>query len=967
MKIHCANHIDCRVKLSGEYNARFIGNFTGEICADFDGIIIALFQGTTNGIFTGTITGYFSGTLNGAAFSGALTQTGTFDLDGEFGGKLDGTFIGNLCGKNNGYLDGFINADINGLLIGRFIGTIDGVPTDPDYPVTNISSELPDTNTGFPPIEFVTPPFETGGPPSTDPPPPGGSIDDVPPGTLFLLYSNNEQTCSRICGDGSTYTSIVPADFFALPSQAAADAAALALACENAELFCSTGTVAPLVRNTRQSCEVTCGAGGTALGFYVAHAGTVSAGTLEEANAAAREFACMMATILCVPISGGEAIPPGGLPPGGGLPPIAPTAPPPNGAVAYSNSDQTATVPCPDGGTFSYTTKVGRFVSTENTATANAMALSFALEQANALRFCLVAYDDIQLNNPISEFRMGIADSPGWYVILQRAGLNSLFLNPYTFTAVGGPPVVGTGGAPVAGSLLLQEQFASPTDAGIPAIWLYSLSFAGMPGVPFGVGQFATVFTVTQDRLAYRIRHTRTVQFFVGDILSDSPLPPATQGESYSYFVLTQYMLGPYTWSMETGFDVLPAGLSLNPTTGEISGTATAIESKTVIIKVTDAAGANAQKEFTIQSVASCIEPAAGALTDGNVNTSYSRQLTAPALIAPLTWSILNGTLADGLNLNPTTGLISGAPTIEGDFSFQVSVTDVENTNCLKNYTLEIGPASQVSCGFWEGVPFQESDIIGDPGATVDWTPSGDLTGVNALTMAVHQPANALAATNLDISGIKTYTGPIVRLKFHVVVSVATGDFDPGDGLTILVSNGGVLLNQNVQAAGTYDFTVNIPESSAIDYQTALTINRSPQANAGDFECSITLAAITIVLSNAVGYFYDTGAPFNPLGQYLTTPGTPNPSCTLTLVSPHPISVQMRARCVHSEGMTGESGSVNGVPIVWEDSNPPDETMVTDPNPMQFDLDACVPKVIQINLTGTPGFNFTGQIYFVPV
>lgn len=356
-----------------------------------------------------------------------------------------------------------------------------------------------------------------------------------------------------------------------------------------------------------------------------------------------------------------------------------------------------------------------------------------------------------------------------------------------------------------------------------------------------------------------------------------------------------------------------------------------------------------------------CITNAA-VLPAGNLGQAYSVSLLAPALTAPMNWVLLNGTIPDGLTLNTSTGVISGTPTLESNYSFQIQVTDVNGLECLKNFTLSIGSASP-SCGWWSGLPFVGSNQLGDAGATAVWTPT-DLTGATTMTMDVHQPGNAAAQTFLDISGSQNFTGPITRLKFTVVITTATGT-DPADGLRVLVSNGGVLLDQTLNTVGTHNLTVNIPNSASVNYLVALTTTLNPQVADSDFECTIRLACISITLSGEVGYFYDPTT--NPLGQYQTTPGTPNPTATFTLVSPNPISVEMRARCVHTEGMTGESGTVDGVAIVWQDNNPPDQLMVTDPNPMQFDLDACVPKVIQINLTGNPGFNNTGQLYFVPV
>jgi hypothetical protein len=69
--------------------------------------------------------------------------------------------------------------------------------------------------------------------------------------------------------------------------------------------------------------------------------------------------------------------------------------------------------------------------------------------------------------------------------------------------------------------------------------------------------------------------------------ITTSILPPGTTGSSYSTALTAAGGTGPYTWSA-TG---VPAGLSINESTGEISGTPTAAGTSTVTVTVRDSAG----------------------------------------------------------------------------------------------------------------------------------------------------------------------------------------------------------------------------------------------------------------------------------------------------------------------------------------------------------------------------------------
>jgi hypothetical protein len=58
---------------------------------------------------------------------------------------------------------------------------------------------------------------------------------------------------------------------------------------------------------------------------------------------------------------------------------------------------------------------------------------------------------------------------------------------------------------------------------------------------------------------------------------------------------------------------------------------------------------------------------------------SYSATLTAANGVAPINWSIDSSSvdqLPAGLSLNATTGVISGSPTVNGNFNIVFKVTD---------------------------------------------------------------------------------------------------------------------------------------------------------------------------------------------------------------------------------------------------------------------------------------------------
>ena len=77
-------------------------------------------------------------------------------------------------------------------------------------------------------------------------------------------------------------------------------------------------------------------------------------------------------------------------------------------------------------------------------------------------------------------------------------------------------------------------------------------------------------------------------------------------------------------------------------------------------------------------------------LPAGIVGKPYNRTLIAMGGIPPYIWSITSGNLPDGLNLNSSTGVISGLPTTEGSYNFVVQTTDTVASTAIKNLSIII-------------------------------------------------------------------------------------------------------------------------------------------------------------------------------------------------------------------------------------------------------------------------------------
>jgi hypothetical protein len=77
-------------------------------------------------------------------------------------------------------------------------------------------------------------------------------------------------------------------------------------------------------------------------------------------------------------------------------------------------------------------------------------------------------------------------------------------------------------------------------------------------------------------------------------------------------------------------------------------------------------------------------------LPDGTVGTFYSADLDALGGALPYTWSVVAGSLPPGLTMSEASGLISGAPTTKGTYTFYVRVQDADGARGSKNFTITV-------------------------------------------------------------------------------------------------------------------------------------------------------------------------------------------------------------------------------------------------------------------------------------
>jgi hypothetical protein len=159
--------------------------------------------------------------------------------------------------------------------------------------------------------------------------------------------------------------------------------------------------------------------------------------------------------------------------------------------------------------------------------------------------------------------------------------------------------------------------------------------------------------------------------------ITTSSLPAGSEGIAYLAQIAASGGTPPYTWRVSAGS--LPAGLTLQPGSGAISGSPASPGNFTFTVRVDDSSptpqAATQALTVAIGSSGQLAITTSG-LLDGTANIPYHAMLTATGGTAPYKWGIHAGALPSNVSLNGTTGAIAGTPPSVGSANFMVQVTD---------------------------------------------------------------------------------------------------------------------------------------------------------------------------------------------------------------------------------------------------------------------------------------------------
>lgn len=262
---------------------------------------------------------------------------------------------------------------------------------------------------------------------------------------------------------------------------------------------------------------------------------------------------------------------------------------------------------------------------------------------------------------------------------------------------------------------------------------------------------------------------------------------PWTRGVAYPATTVTATGgAGVYTWSA-TG---LPAGVTINSSSGVISGTPTASCSCNVTVKVTDGLGTQATRNYTINVNGALSITGPAVLPDWTRGKAFSAiTVTTSGGTAPLTFSATG--LPPGLSINGGTGVISGTPTTAGTYSsIVVTVNDSVGASATRTYAMTINPPITITGpaslpNGQQGVAYASTTVTSTGGTgAISWGASGLPAGmsINAGTGAIGGTptvvgsftVNVTATDAIGATGTRSYTITVSVVPLNVTNVVLT-------------------------------------------------------------------------------------------------------------------------------------------------------------------------------------------------
>jgi len=358
-----------------------------------------------------------------------------------------------------------------------------------------------------------------------------------------------------------------------------------------------------------------------------------------------------------------------------------------------------------------------------------------------------------------------------------------------------------------------------------------TMSAAGMiSGTPTTTGSVNPNITIKDltSNFSFSFGYTLAVNAFA--ITSPATLPQGTVGTAYST-TFTAPSCNNCTWSISNGS--LPSGLSLNSSTGVLSGTPQAYYNTSFRVRASGAAGVvDKQVSLVIQSLVPVALEITMPANLGNtvVNTTATVSLLAQGGTPPYTWTLDSGTLPTGMalaapgetigsNLFPGYTYLAGRAMQAGTFSFTLRVTDSASTSVTRAFTWPIAILSNNYTNLpLSGAPLTYNVAYNQPllvfGGTGSYTNFAIVSGALPPGLSINPTTGVVSGTPLNTGSyspslqITDSAGATVFQNLNLTVGNGmASSLNPGNSDSMIIQLGGTTYSQLNPSGGTGPYT----------------------------------------------------------------------------------------------------------------------------------------------------------------
>jgi fibronectin type 3 domain-containing protein len=359
-----------------------------------------------------------------------------------------------------------------------------------------------------------------------------------------------------------------------------------------------------------------------------------------------------------------------------------------------------------------------------------------------------------------------------------NGGDNTIFLDTVSINILGAPVITSrastnaTIGSAVNYQLTAGNLPTSYAASGLPGGLSVNTSTGLISGTPNVAGSFnATVSATNAKGTGYAILAFTINPVISAPVITSSTSANGSVGSAFSYQITASN--GPASYAA-TG--LYQAGLTINSTTGLISGTPNTAGTITSTISASNTAGTgSATLTLTINPPAPAITSASTA--SGAQNSAFSYQIKASN--SPTSYAASG--LPAGLSVNTITGLISGTPTVSGNFNATISATNVGGTGSATcAITLAPPPpvitsSASAGCSLGGSLSYQTTASNSPTSYGASGLPSG--LSVNTSTGSISGTPTASGTYNATISATNSGGTGSATLAINVTPVVSTPNF----------------------------------------------------------------------------------------------------------------------------------------------------------------------------------------------